>query len=422
MRGPIRKIGEGYKSLKLEVQDDGLVLYSGQDPNSRQKVSIKVLPRVLGSDPQIAERFHDLAQGIRQLNHPNITTVRKVGEEGGLPFLVTRALEKGQPLAAKLDQPWAVDAAADVVMQVGQALEHAYRKGVSHGSLSPEAIVVQDDGRVQVSDLGLAELQRLVGAQVDAGASPYQAPERAAGEAPDAESDVYALGAVLYNLLAKRSPQVVGGQVLPPSRFNPDVLPAMDAVVVKALAQDPEARYPDPRSFLAALGAVSLAPMVRARPPKASTGCPTCGAKRQTGRFCRKCGARLEAPESVLDEPIQVTKVEVGQVEVGKGVEILPAQIAQPMAVASGEVSELFPEPLAMPELDCSSLWPVLGEQGASAEDEDAPAGAPPLIAMPEPSAMPIIDWAEVAPAMPEVPAIEDRGADEGAERNEETD
>ena len=248
MRGLIRKIGENYKSLRLEVRDEGFVLYSGQDPDTKQAVSIKVLPQLLGGDPQIAARFQDLAQSIRQLNHPNITSIRKVGEESGLPYLVTRALEKGQPLVAKLDQPWAVDAAADIVMQAGQALEHAYRKGVSHGSLSPETIVVDDDGRVQVTDLGLADLQRLVGAQLEESSSPYLAPERAAGEAPDAQSDVYALGAVLYNLLAQRPPQVVRGQVLPPSRFNPETPPAMDAVVLKALASDPEERYPDPRS------------------------------------------------------------------------------------------------------------------------------------------------------------------------------
>lgn len=420
MRGLIRKMGERYKSLRLEVRDKGFVLYSGQDPDTKQAVSIKVLPQLLGSDPQIAARFEDLARSIRQLNHPNITSIRKVGEESGLPYLVTLALEKGQPLAAKLDQPWAVDAAADIVMQAGQALEHAYRKGVSHGSLSPETIVVDDDGRVQVNDLDLAELQRLVGAQLEGRSSPYVAPERAAGEAPDAQSDVYALGAVLYNLLAQRPPQVVQGQVLPPSRFNPETPPAMDAVVLKALDSDPEERYPDTQSFLAALGAVTLAPMVKPRPAKMAASCPACGAGRQPGRFCRKCGARLEQPErpeSILDEPIQVTKVEVGQVEVGKGVEIHQAIIAQPMAVASGEVSELFPEALEMPVLDCSSLWPVMGEQGASAEDQEAAADAPPLIAMPEPPSMPVIDWAEVAPPMPEVPVIEDRRADEGSER-----
>jgi len=408
MKKLIRQFRAGYSALRLEAQDQGVVVYSGQEPGTKQAVAIKVLPHLLGSDPQIAARFQDLAQGIRQLNHPNITSVHKVGEQSGLPYVVTRALEKGHSLATKIDQPWAVDAAADVVMQAGQALEHAYRKGVTHGALSPDKIVVQDDGRVQVNDLGLAELQRLVGAQIDEPASPYQAPEQAAGEAPDAQGDVYALGAVLYNLLTKQNPKVIQGQVLPPSRFNSEVPPNMDAVVGRALASDPQERYPDTKSFLAALGAVALVPTVKPQPSKSGTHCLECGAGRQTGRYCRKCGAHLKQVESILDEPIQITKIEVGRVEVGKGVEIHPAVISQPMTVATGELSELFPQPLEMPELDSTSLWPVVSKEGQDRADQGPSGDTQAVITMPEPPAMPIIDWAEIAPPMPEVPVVED--------------
>lgn len=412
MKKLIRQIRSGYRSLKLEAQDQGVVVYSGQEPDTKQAVAIKMLPQLLGNDPQIAARFQDLAQGIRQLNHPNITSIHKVGEESGLPYIVTKALEKGHSLAARLDQPWAVDAAADVVMQTGQALEHAYRKGITHGSLSPDKIVVQDDGRVQIDDFGLAELQRLVGVQANGEGTPYLAPEQAAGEAPDAQSDVYALGTILYNLLAKRNPQVIQGQVQPPSRFNSEVPPAMDAVVIKALASDPQERYPDAKSFMAALGAVTLAPRIKARSSKKGASCPACGAGRQTGRFCRKCGAHLEEPGSILDEPIQITKVEVGHVEVGEGVEIHREVIAQPMSVATGDLPDLFPEPLAMPELDCVSLWPTTINQGEDTGEQDTPEAEVSSIFMPEPLAMPVIDWAEVAPPIPDAPVIEDKKTD----------
>ena len=186
MRDLIRQILKGYKSLKLEGQDQGYVLFTGQDPNTRQQVSIKIVPRLLGEDPKIAARFTDLARAIRQLNHPNIASIRQVGEESGLPYVITRTLEKGHPLAADLDQPWAVDTAADVVTQVGEALEHAYKKGVVHGDLSPDNIVVQDDGRIQVTDFGMTELIELVGGETKKAASPYIAPERAAGGASTA--------------------------------------------------------------------------------------------------------------------------------------------------------------------------------------------------------------------------------------------
>ena len=411
MRDLIRQILEGYKSLKLEGQEEGYVQFSGQDPDSSQPVSIKILPRLVGGDPKIAERFDDLSRAIRHLNHPNIASVRKAGEEAGLPYIVTRALEKGHSLAAKLDQPWAVDTAADIVSQVGMALEHAYNKGVVHGGLTPDNIVVQDDGRVLVSDFGLDEMMELVGVEAKKAASPYLAPERVAGQSADTRADVYSLAAILYGMLTKRKPRMVDGQVLPPSSLNPDVSQRMDDVVVRALAPNPADRYPDVKTFMTALGASTVVPAKeKTSAVTADDRCPRCGTGKQTGRFCRKCGSRLGQPqtttppqfpfkesaleESVLDEPIQVTKVDVGRVRVGKGIEMGDTVIAHPTAVASSELDVEFPEPLAMPELGVQELW-------AAMEHE-------PAIAMPDPPEMPSIDWAEIAPPMPEVPVIED--------------
>jgi len=411
MRDLIRQILEGYKSLKLEGQEEGYVQFSGQDPDSSQPVSIKILPRLVGGDPKIAERFDDLSRAIRHLNHPNIASVRKAGEEAGLPYIVTRALEKGHSLAAKLDQPWAVDTAADVVSQVGMALEHAYNKGVVHGGLTPDNVVVQDDGRVLVTDFGLDEMMELVGVEAKKAASPYLAPERVVGQSADTRADVYSLAAILYGMLTKRKPQIVDGQVLPPSSFNPDVSQRMDDVVVRALDPNPADRYPDVKTFLTALGASTVVPAKEKTGVVASADrCPSCGTDKQTGRFCRKCGSRLGQPqtatppqlpfkesaleESLLDAPIQVTRVDVGRVRVGKGIQMGDTVIVHPTAVASSELDIEFPEPLAMPELAVQELW--------AAMEHD------PAIAMPEPPDMPSIDWAEIAPPMPEVPVIKD--------------
>ena len=404
MRDLIRQIVEAYRSPSLEGQAEGVILFRGQEPDTQRSVWIRIPPRLLSEDPQIAGRFRRLAQSIRQLNHPNITPVQTVGQKGGLPYIVTRAIEKAQSLAEKLDQPWTVDSAADLVMQVGQALEHAYRKGLTHGTLSPQSIVVQEDGRAVVTDLGVRDLLDLLGVQVKQAATPYLAPERAAGQPVDAPADVYSLGAILYSLLTRRPPQTAEGQIIPPSQINPDVPPAMDEVIVRALAPRAEDRYADVRSFLTALGAVSLVPVIRAaRPSPQGRRCPNCGAPSQTGRFCRKCGFRLDQPApagsapraaSKLDEPIQITRIDVGRMTVGKGVKVGETSIAQPMQVATGELGDLFPEPLEMPDMTANSLWP-------STESESE-------IAMPEPPPMPVIDWAEIAPPMPEVPSIEE--------------
>ncbi len=140
----------------------------------------------------------------------------------------------------------------------------------------------------------MSELSELVGGEAKKAATPYVAPERAAGAAADSRADVYSLAAILYSMLAKRQPQVVKGEVLPPSRFNPDVSPALDKVVVKALAPDPAGRYPDVKTFLAALASTTLVPAGDRPQAVAPDGrCPHCGAEKQRGRFCRKCGRRL---------------------------------------------------------------------------------------------------------------------------------
>ena len=410
MRDLVRKILQGYTSLKIEGQDQGYIQVSAQEPDTRQTVTIKILPQGLSQDPKIAAKFEGLARTIRQLNHPNIASIRKVGQEAGLPYIVTRTIEKGQPLADRLDQPWAVDAAADIVIQAGQALEHAYNKGIVHGGLTPASIVVQDDGRVLVTDFGLDALRALVGGWVKRAASPYVAPEHIQGQPAGARADVYSLAAILYSLLTHRTPQVVKGEVLPPSRFNTEVPPAMDPVLVKALSPAPADRYPDIKAFLTALGAVTLVSATEKAVPVTPEGrCPRCGAEKQKGKFCQRCGARLEQPKavaapspsvgkSVMDQPIQITKVEVGRVDVGKGIEQTETLISRPAPVTSGELDVEFPAPLEMPRLDMQHLWPSLGGE--------------PMITMPEPPAMPVIDWATVAPPVPQVPTASDTLSD----------
>jgi serine/threonine protein kinase len=438
MRELVRRVISEFKSVQLQGQNEGYVLFSGREPDTREKVSIKILPRVLESDPGAERAFESTARAIRQLNHPNLVPVRKVGHESGLPYLVTRAIESGQLLTDRLQKGWTVDEAADAVIQIGHALEHAHNKGLVHGALTPEDVIVQPDGRVLVADVGMADLRRLVGATVKQAASPFVAPEVQQGVRGDARADVYSLAAILYRLVAGRPPQVVKGEVMPPGRFSAEVPPEMDQVLTRALAADPNQRYPDVKALVAALGGVKIAPVAeRPRPVTPGGRCSKCGAENQTGRFCRKCGSALaqskpataaqpqrkpatpsqpqpkpvtpgqprrsqerqaatrRPPErSILDEPIQITRIEVGRIEVGSGVEVEDTVIARPMQVASGALDVEFPAPIEMPRLDLDALWPTTGD------------GLP--ITMPEPPPIPEIDWAEVAPPMPDVPTIED--------------
>jgi hypothetical protein len=388
MRDLLSQITQAYRAVKIESQDPAAIRVRAQDPDTKQPVWIQVLRGVLPNDPKIATRFRSLAQAIRQLNHPNIVSIRAVGEKGGLPYIVVRALEKAQPLAAKLDQPWAVDEAADLVMQAGDALEHAYNKGVLHGSLSPESIWVEENGHVQVTGFGVRQILDLLQVRLKQADSPYLAPERRAGQPGDARADVYSLAAILYGLLARRAPVVIQERVLAPGRFNPDVPAEMDNVIGKALSQDPAGRYADARSFLAALGAVVLAPAVRAATkPAAPVVCPKCGTRNAAGRYCTKCGTSLPQPAEAAAEQVAGPRQPV---VAPAGIEGVAAATAWPAAV-SGEMTARFPEPLPMPQIDLEGLWDTLAGEIRSA--------------MPEPLPMPVIDWAQVAPTMPEMPA-----------------
>ena len=413
MRDLINQIAQAYRSAKLESQDAGALLVRAQEPDTKRPVWIQIMRGLLPSDPKIAARFRSLAMAIRQLNHPNIAAIRDVGEKGGLPYVVVRALEKAQPLAAKLDQPWAVDAAADVVMQAGDALEHAYKKGVLHGSLSPDVLWVESNGQVQVTGLGVRQILELLQVKLQQADSPYLAPERRGGGPADARADVYSLAAILYSLLSRRTPVIIQGKVLPTSRFNPDVPAQMDGVIAKGLAQDPAERYSDVHAFVAALGTVPLVPAVSAAlsAPAART-CPKCGTRNPTGRFCTKCGATLPpvsaaTPVPPEGEAITVEKVAASAVEgappaaqpntvttaetavgpAGPGTAVRP-----PMGPVTTDTAPRFPEPLPMPEIDLEGVWARLAEQTR--------------LCMPEPLEMPVLDWAEIAPPMPEIPAV----------------
>jgi hypothetical protein len=176
----------------------------------------------------------------------------------------------------------------------------------------------------------------------------------------NSHANVYSLTAVLCSLLAKRETQVVDGKVLPSSRSKPDAPQEMDQVVVETLSADTEDRLPEVRSLVATLGSVILAlALVKAKKTPHTSACPQSGADRQTGRFCRKSGTRLDrhppaappAAESILDEPIQVTEVTVGRVRIGKGIVVRQTAItSSPVPMATGELAAEFPEPLGLPK------------------------------------------------------------------------
>src|SRR5260221_1986265 len=190
-------------------------VYRAKDTRLGRDVALKVLPESFARDADRLRRFEQEARAVAALNHPNILAIYDIGEQKGTSFLVSELLE-GHTLRAEMEngalsQRKAVDFAA----QIAQGLAAAHAKNVTHRDLKPDNIFVSKDGRIKILDFGLAKLavgQRaeseatLTGSQTEAGVvmgtAGYMAPEQVRGAAVDSRTDIFAFGAVLYEMIS----------------------------------------------------------------------------------------------------------------------------------------------------------------------------------------------------------------------------
>jgi serine/threonine protein kinase len=235
-------------------------VYRGWDTALRRWVALKVLTAgVTGDD---VARFWREAQTVAALRHPGIVNVFDVFSDGGRHVIAMDYIEGGSLAGRKL----APREAARLVAEVARALDHAHVHGVVHRDIKPHNILVDAAGRPYLTDFGLAKQLQSSSSSWTAGTvvgTPmYMSPEQAQGfsEQVDARSDVYMLGAVLYEALAGRPPflgldaydtlrRVVDDRVTPPSRLNPEVPPAIEAVALRCLEKDREKRYGSAREL-----------------------------------------------------------------------------------------------------------------------------------------------------------------------------
>jgi serine/threonine protein kinase len=190
-------------------------VYRARDTRLDRTVALKVLPAHLSADPKRRQRFEREARAISTLNHPNICTLHDIGEQDGLHFLVMEYLE-GETLAARLTRgPLQVEQVLRHGAEVADALDKAHRRGILHRDLKPGNIMVTKSG-AKLLDFGLAKLRDVdaraagglsaaaTGAGALLGTLPYMAPEQLEGAEPDARTDIFALGAVIYEMATAR--------------------------------------------------------------------------------------------------------------------------------------------------------------------------------------------------------------------------
>ncbi|MEA2551172.1 MAG: eukaryotic-like serine/threonine-protein kinase, partial [Actinomycetota bacterium] len=349
-------------------------VFRGFDTTLNRTVAIKTLNAPYARDASFVERFRREAQAAARLSHPNIVATYDSGTDGDTQYIVMEFIE-GRTLAEFLGSGKTLTSvhATEIAEKVCEALTAAHSQGVIHRDIKPGNIMVTRDGSVKVMDFGIARMisgpETAPQTSVVMGTATYISPEQAKGLPVDARSDLYSLGAVLYERLAGRPPFVGDSSVAvaykqvnetpqPPSVHNPDVPPSLDAVVMRALAKNPANRYQDAASFCTDLERTRLGQAVDAPPllPLAGDATQVISRPRST-----------EILPPVTDPPGSGRKVWLG-VLIGV---LIVAMIAGAGYLLANTLLSNNPSPSAV----LKPLPDVTGKDQATAEAELAKAG-----------------------------------------------
>jgi tetratricopeptide (TPR) repeat protein/tRNA A-37 threonylcarbamoyl transferase component Bud32 len=247
------------------------VVYEALDRSLERRVAVKKMRDEIRIDPHERRRFVNEAKLVAQLHHPNIVDIYAIVEEGAEVYLVFEFVS-GRTLhdQIKSEGPMSLKDARSVLRAAADAVEHAHAAEIVHRDLKPSNIMITDDGRIKVMDFGVARqakdaITKMSMTNTVVGTPPYMAPEQEQGTVRR-ESDVYALGVCLYEMLTGHLPFTGGGAAMllnklngkhiPPSQRNPALPASLDEVIAKALTPDPDKRYHTPTELVEALDAV----------------------------------------------------------------------------------------------------------------------------------------------------------------------
>ena len=251
-------IGDRFR-LEEKVGSGGMSsVYRAFDPTLERHVAIKLMHRDISNDADQLERFRREARAVAKLNHPHVVTVIDAGEDDGAPFIVFEYVE-GETLKDRIRRLGRLPVAEAVAyaVEIGRALECAHSHMLVHRDVKPQNVLIDPDGRAKVTDFGIArslEAQGLTATGRVLGTTDYVSPEQALGHEVTAQSDIYSLGIVLYEMLTGEAPFKADTQVavamkhvrepLPDvQRRRPEISAALAAVVERSTAKETKNRY-----------------------------------------------------------------------------------------------------------------------------------------------------------------------------------
>jgi non-specific serine/threonine protein kinase len=260
----LEKLGEGGMG----------VVYKAQDTKLDRTVALKFLPPALTGDPEAKERFVHEARSASALDHQNICTIHEINEAEGHAFIAMAYVE-GHTLKDKIaSAPLPINEAVSTAIQVAEGLEEAHEKGIVHRDIKPANIMMTPKGQAKIMDFGLAKSRgqtQLTKAETTLGTFAYMSPEQARGEDVDSRTDIWSLGAVLYEMVTGRQPfqgdyeqaviySILNEEPEPPTALRSGIPLELERIVLKCLRKDVKDRYqgiPDLIADLRQVGHVS---------------------------------------------------------------------------------------------------------------------------------------------------------------------
>lgn len=293
-------------------------VYKAVDPVIERTVAIKTINLSLSKEERAGfeERFYREAKSAGRLNHANIVTIYDVGETGELAYIAMEYLE-GESLREVLDSGVVlpIGTIGTIAARVARALRYAHENGVVHRDIKPANIMITPGHDVKIMDFGIAQIPTGSRTQLGTvlGSPKYMAPEQVKGQPTDGRTDIFALGVVLYEMLTGTTPfngdnlsaimyKILHEDPAPPSTINPQVPPAFDRIVSRALAKRPDDRYQSAGEFARDLWNLD------AVPPQA-TGQKIAGER--AARSAQRAGKRAAGPE---DATVLLAPHEAGRV------------------------------------------------------------------------------------------------------------